>query len=383
MPTTPIYLDAHATTPCDPRVVEAMVPCFTRTFGNASSTSHAFGWEAEALVDQARERVAGLVEAEPGDLVFTSGATESNNLALRGVALAYARKGKHIVTTTIEHQAVLEPLRQLENEGWSVTRVGVGASGVVDPAALEGALTDQTVLISVMAANNEIGTRQPLGAIGALAHARGILFHCDAAQPLAWEALDANALQIDLLSLSAHKLHGPKGVGALWLRRRDPRVRIEPLLRGGGQERALRPGTLNVPGIVGFGRAAELAREERAADSTRIRALRDRLWQALQIGAAGVHLNGSLEQRLPNNLSVAFEGVEGEALIAAMRDVAISSGSACTSGLTGPSYVLKAIGLPDALALGTLRYGLHRFTTQEDVDYAASETLRALAELRG
>jgi cysteine desulfurase len=379
----PVYLDAHATTPCDPRVVEAMLPVLTEFFGNPHSRSHAFGWQAEALVEQARERVAALIGVTTEEIIFTSGATEANNLALKGVAEVYAAKGRHIITTAIEHSAILDPCRSLERHGFTVTYLTPPASGVLAPAQVAEALRPETILVSVMAANNEIGTLQPLAEIGALCKAHGVLFHTDAAQSLGYVATDVQACGIDLLSLSAHKFYGPKGVGALYVRRRDPRVRLAAQIEGGGQERGWRSGTLNVPGVVGLGRAAELAVAERAADATRLGALRDHLWAQLQAGLTDITLNGTLAPRLPNNLNVSFAGVDAESLLAGIAsEVAVSSGSACASSDFRPSHVLLALGVPEPLARAALRFGLHRFTTETEIDRAAETVIRVVSDLR-
>lgn len=379
----PIYLDAHATTPCDPRVAEAMLPVLTRQFGNPHSRSHAFGWEAEALAEQARQRVAALVGAEPEEIIFTSGATESNNLALKGAARVYAGKGRHIVTTAIEHSAILDPCRSLEREGFSVTYVTPPAGGVIEPEQIAEALRPETILVSVMAANNEVGSVQPLAEIGALCKARGVLFHTDAAQALAYEAIDVKACGVDMLSLSAHKFYGPKGAGALFVRRRGPRVRLAAQIEGGGQEGGLRSGTLNMPGIVGMGLAAQIAREERAADARRAGALRDRLERAILAGLPEVQVNGDPARRLPNNLNVSIAGVDGESLLTGLaREVAVSSGSACSSSDLRPSHVLLALGVAEPLARAALRFGLHRFTTSQEIDDAAAAVVRAARELR-
>ncbi|MDE3155093.1 MAG: IscS subfamily cysteine desulfurase [Acidobacteriota bacterium] len=376
----PVYLDYHATTPVDPRVVEAMLPYFTTTFGNPSSRSHPFGWAADEAVERARQQVADLLGAKLREIVFTSGATESNNLAIRGVA---ALKGRgHIITAATEHKAVLDPCRRLEQEGFRVTYLTVGPDGLVDPAAVERAIAEDTILISIMAANNEIGVLQPLAAIGRIARARGVVVHTDAVQAAGKVPFDVRALGVDLASVTAHKLYGPKGVGALYVRRGSPRLDLVPLCDGGGQERGLRPGTLNVPGIVGFGRAAEIARLEMAAEAERMRGQRDRLLDGLRDRVGHLRVNGSLTERLPNNLNVAFPGVEGEALQLGLKDVAVSSGSACTSASIEPSHVLKALGLPDDLARASLRFGLGRFTTDEEIAFATEAVATLVTRLR-
>jgi cysteine desulfurase len=378
---TAIYLDHHATTPCDPRVVEAMLPYFAREFGNAASRTHAFGWRAEQAVEQARGEVAALVGADPREIVFTSGATESNNLALLGVARAARPRRAHVVTSRIEHRAVLDPCRALEREGVRVTYLDVARDGRVDPAAVEAALEADTLLVSIMFANNEIGTLQPIEAIGRIARARGVLFHCDAAQAAGKVPVDVVRDSIDLLSLSAHKLYGPKGVGALYVRRR-PRIEIEPILHGGGHERGLRSGTLPVPLCVGFGAACAIAASERAGEAERLTALRERLRAALVAGVESVHLNGHGELRLPGNLNVSFDGVEAEALLAALPELALSSGSACTSAKKEPSHVLRALGLAPERSLGSIRIGLGRGTTEAEVDFAAGRIAVEVARLR-
>ena len=378
----PVYLDYHATTPVDPRALEAMLPYFTTAFGNAASRTHAFGWEADKAVERARQQLAALIGASAHEIVFTSGATESNNLAIKGVAASLRGRGNHIVTSVLEHKSVLDVCRHLESDGWQATRVPVDRDGRVDPAAVGAALTDRTVLVSIMAANNEIGTIQPLAAIGALARSRGVLFHTDAAQAAGKIPLDVQAAGIDLLSFTAHKMYGPKGVGALYVRRRALRTPLAPLFHGGGHERGIRSGTLNVPGIVGFGRAAELNAQEMPAESARLAALRDRLFERLSARLPGVGLNGPRDGRLPHNLNVHFTGVEGESILMAIDDIALSSGSACSSGRIQPSYVLKAIGMSDALAMASVRFGLGRFTTEADVDYAATKVASVISQLR-
>ncbi len=374
-------MDCHSTTPVDPRVVEAMLPYFTEHFGNAASRSHSFGWKAEEAVEEARERVARLVGATAREIVWTSGATESDNLAVKGVARFHAGKGRHLVTTAIEHKAVLDSMAAMAREGFEVTVLPVDRQGIVDPEAVRAAIRPDTVLVSVMHANNEVGTIQPVEAIGRITRERGVLFHTDAVQSLGRIPFDVESSNADLVSLSAHKMYGPKGVGALYVRRR-PRARLLPLIDGGGHERGYRSGTLNVPGIVGFGMAAEMARLEMPAEAPRLLALRERLRTAIQSGIDGVTVNGSLERRLPGNLNVSFAGVEGEALMIAMRDVAVSSGSACTSASLEPSYVLRAMGVPDDLAHSSLRFGLGRFNTGEEVDHAARLAVEKARKLR-
>jgi cysteine desulfurase len=377
-----IYLDNNATTRTDPRVVEAMLPYFTDHYGNAASLTHSFGQEADEAVERARRQVADLIGASPRDLVFTSGATESNNLALKGVASLYRPKGDHLITVATEHKAVLDPLRRLSREGWNLTVVPVDPYGRVTVEQVAQALTPRTILVSVMAANNEIGTLQPLAALGRLCKERGVLFHTDAAQAAGKIPLAVEEMGIDLLSLSAHKMYGPKGVGALYIRRRDPRVRLEPQMDGGGQERGLRSGTANVPGIVGFGVASELCRYEMASEAVRLTHLRERLRRGIQEQVSEVSLNGHPTERLPGNLNLSFAHVQGEALLMALRDVALSSGSACTTASVEPSYVLKALGLDDDLAHGSLRFGLGRFTTAEEVEIVIEEVVRTVHSLR-
>ncbi len=378
----PVYLDYHATTPVDPRVVEAMVPYFTETFGNAASRNHAFGWAARDAVEDARAQVAGLIGAHPRDIIFTSGATEADNLAITGVADASRSRGDHIVTCVTEHRAVLDTCRHLEERGLRVTYLPVGTDGRVSPDDVRAAVTERTILISVMTANNEIGVIQPVDAIGNIARTRGIAFHTDAVQAAGRIPFDVNAINADLASLSAHKMYGPKGVGALFVRRRNPAAAVAAQIHGGGHERGLRAGTLNVPGIVGFGKAAALCRAEMAAEAARTGGLRDRLLDALRRDRADVFVNGSLEHRLPHNLNVSFGGLEGEALLMAIDDIAVSSGSACTSASREPSHVLKAIGVPDDLSRASIRFGLGRFTTLAEIDYAAEKISSIVRRLR-
>lgn len=378
----PIYLDHHATTPVDPRVLSAMLPYFTEVFGNPGSRSHVFGWTAAEAVEDARAHLARLLGAERRELIFTSGATESNNLAIKGATALYRSRGRHLVTSQIEHPSVLAACERLEREGWAVTRVPVDRRGRVDPDSVADAMRADTVLVSVMLANHEIGTLQPVAEIARRAQAQGVLVHTDATQALGKIPVDVTALQVDLLSCSAHKCYGPKGVGALFVRRRHPALRLTPLLDGGGQERGLRSGTLNVPGIVGFGKAAELAGAELAEESDRLRRLRDRLHRRIVNQTDGVVLNGDETQRLPGNLHLSFDGVNGESILAEVRDVALSSGSACTSAQNQPSHVLRALGLEDALAEASIRFGLGRSTTEEEVDYAADQVVRGLRAVR-
>jgi cysteine desulfurase len=377
----PIYMDHHSTTPVDPRVLEVMLPFFTETFGNAASRSHSFGWKAEEAVEQAREEVARLIGATAREIVWTSGATESDNLAVKGVARFHATRGRHLVTTAIEHKAVLDSMAALAREGFEVTVLPVSGEGIVDPEAVRAALRPDTVLVSVMHANNEVGTVQPVEEIGRITREKGVLFHTDAVQSLGRIPFDVESANADLVSLSAHKMYGPKGVGALYVRRR-PRARLLAQIDGGGHERGTRSGTLNVPGIVGFGKAAALAREEMPVEAPRILALRERLRRAILSGLDRVVVNGSLSRRLPGNLNVSFEHVEGEALLIAMRDVAVSSGSACTSASLEPSYVLRAMGVRDDLAHASIRFGLGRFNTEEEVDHAARLVIEKARKLR-
>jgi cysteine desulfurase len=378
----PIYLDHNATTPIDPRVLARLQEVQRDHFGNPASTSHAFGWAAAKLVEDARAEVASLLGATPPEIVFTSGATEANNLALKGVAASYRGRGRHLVTTLFEHEAVLEPLAELEQDGWEVTHLPVGNDGVVDPAAVAAALRPDTVLVSMMAAQNEIGTLQPVAAVAEICKRHGALLHSDAAQAVGKIPLAAQTDGFDLLSLSAHKLYGPKGVGALYVRRRAPRVTLTPQQTGGGQENGLRAGTLNVPGIVGLGEACRLARVELAAEGERLTRLRERLWRALRTALDGVVLNGDPVRRLPGNLNVSFEGLESRRLLGALTGLAVSAGAACTSGGDGPSRVLSALGLPDDLARASLRVGIGRHTSEAEIDFAAERIVDAVRRLR-
>jgi len=378
----PIYMDNHATTPVDPRVLEVMLPYFTEHYGNAASRNHRFGWEAEAAVETARQQIAKLINASPKEIVFTSGATESDNLAIKGVARACRHKGNHIVTLPTEHKAVLDPCQHLEQEAFDVTCVPVGPDGRVDPDDVKRALRDETILVTVMEANNEIGVLQPMAEIGRPCRERAILFHTDAVQAVGKVPIDVEALGIDLLSISAHKIYGPKGVGALYVRGRNPAVELAPLIEGGGHERGMRSGTLNVPGIVGLGKACELCRQEMPEESGRLRALRDRLKEGIVSGLEGVSVNGSLEHRLPHNLNVGFSGIEGESLLVGMNDVAVSLGSACMSARREPSYVLKALGVSDERAQSSVRFGLGRFNTEEEVDYVINRVIETVTGLR-
>ena len=380
---TPIYLDNHATTPVDPRVLDTMLPYFSKSFGNAASKSHAFGWEAEAAIDQAREQVANLIGAASArEIIFTSGATESDNLAIKGVAQAYRHKGDHLVTCATEHKAVLDSCKVLEQQGFHVTYLPVTAGGFVEMSRLQGALTDKTILISIMAANNEIGTIQPVTEIGRIAKEKGILFHCDATQAVGKIPIDVEKMCIDLLSLTAHKMYGPKGVGALYVRSSKPRVKITPLIDGGGHERGMRSGTLNVPGIVGLGRACEVSKAEMGAEGERLTALRERLKRALLDRLDDVCINGDPVKRLPGNLNMSFAYIEGESLMMGLKEIAVSTGSACTSASLEPSYVLKAIGLEDSLAHASIRFGIGRFNTGDEIDYTVERVVEEVLRLR-
>jgi cysteine desulfurase len=378
----PIYMDYHATTPVDPRVVEAMLPYFTEKFGNAASRNHPFGWEAEEAVDKARKQVADLVGANAKEIVFTSGATESNNLAIKGVAEMYREKGNHIITAVTEHKAVIDTCKALEKNGYRVTYLPVQKDGLISLDDLRNAITDKTILITIMTANNEIGVVQPIAEIGAIAKEKAILFHTDAVQAAGKIPFSVTDLKVDLASLSAHKIYGPKGVGALYVRRRNPRVLLQAQIDGGGHERGMRSGTLNVPGIVGFGKAAELCRLEMASESVRLAGLRDRLNRKLHDGLDEIYINGSVEHRLPHNLNISFAYVEGESLLMGINDVAVSSGSACTSASLEPSYVLKALGAGDDLAHSSIRFGLGRWSTDEEVDYVADKLTKVVTKLR-
>lgn len=381
-PTSPIYLDNNASTRTDPRVLEAMLPWFCEDYGNAASRHHVFGRRAEAAVEEARGRVAALLNAQPREIVFTSGATESNNLAIKGVAALHRSRGDHLISVQTEHHAVLDPLRRLQREQFQVTFLPTDGTGRVTTGQVAVAMTARTILVSVMAANNEVGTLQPITEIGALCKERGVLFHTDAAQAAGKVPLDVEAMGIDLLSLSAHKLYGPKGVGALYMRRRQPTVRLEPMMDGGGHERGLRSGTLNVPGIVGLGRACELSQAEMAAEALRLSAWREQLRSEIMDRLDGVTLNGHPSERLPGNLNLSFAWLRGEALLMALRGLAVSSGSACTSANPEPSYVLRAMGVDDELALASLRFGLGRFTTSDEVQAAADEVVRVVRQVR-
>ena len=378
----PIYLDNNATTRTDPRVVDAIIPYFSNAYGNAASKSHPFGWVAEEAVDKARAQVASLIGADPREIVFTSGATESNNLAIKGIAEMYAEKGDHIITVVTEHKAVLDTCKHLEASGKSVTYLEVDATGLIDLDALKAAITDKTILISVMAANNEIGVLQPIREIGAICKERGIIFHTDATQAVGKIPFNVEELGIDLASFTAHKMYGPKGIGALYVRRRSPRVRLSAQIDGGGHERGFRSGTLNVTGIVGFGEAAALCEAEMAADAARLQALRDAMEARLLAEIPECQVNGNRENRLPGLLNISFGFVEGESLLMGLCDVALSSGSACTSASLEPSYVLKALGVGDELAHSSLRFGLGRFTLPEEVEWVTEKVISEVARLR-
>ena len=379
---TPIYMDNHATTKTDPRVVEAMLPYFSDVFGNAASRNHSFGWAAEQAVEHAREVIARAINADPKEIVFTSGATESNNLAIKGVAEMYAEKGNHIITCVTEHKAILDPCKKLERQGFDVTWLPVLPSGRIDLEALKAAITPKTILISIMHANNEIGVIQPVEEIGRIAEEHGILFHTDATQTVGKIPVDVQKQNIHLLSFSGHKIYGPKGVGILYVRRRKPRIRVTPILDGGGHERGMRSGTLNVTGIVGLGKAVELCMEEMESETKRLSTMRDYLRKKLFDNIPEIFENGDPAHKLPHSLNVSFTYVEGESLLMGIGDVAVSSGSACTSASLEPSYVLKSLGLGDELAHSSIRFGLGRFNTQEEVDYVADKLIHVVARLR-
>ncbi len=378
----PIYMDNHATTPLDPRVLEAMMPFLTTIFGNAASRNHSFGWEAEAAVEKAREQVARLIGATAKEIIFTSGATESNNLAIKGIAEMYRERGNHIITQATEHKATLDTCKRLEKYGYRVTYLPVKADGLIDIEDLKRAMDDKTILVTIMIANNEIGVVQPVAEIGKLCHEKGVLFHTDGVQAVGKIPVDVNAMNIDAMSLSGHKIYGPKGVGALYVRRRNPRVQISEQINGGGHERGMRSGTLNVPGIVGLGKACEIAREEMQSEATRLGALRDKLKAKLESNLDYIHVNGSMDHRLPGNLNMSFVYVEGESLLMGINDVAVSSGSACTSATLEPSYVLKALGLGDDVAHSSIRFGLGRFNSEAEVDYVADKVIDVVQKLR-
>ena len=378
----PVYMDYHATTPVDPRVLDAMLPYFNAQFGNAASRNHSFGWAAEEAVENARAQVAKLVGATPKEIIFTSGATESDNLAIKGIAEMYRERGNHIITQVTEHKAVLDTCKRLEKHGYTVTYLPVEKDGRINLDDLRRAITDKTILISIMYANNEIGVVQPIAEIGKIAKEKGVFFHVDGVQAAGKIPVDVNKDNVDLLAMSAHKMYGPKGVGALYVRRRNPRVQLTAIIDGGGHERGMRSGTLNVPGIVGFGKACELAMQEMPAESQRLRALRDRLNEKLHGKLDELYINGSMDHRLPHNLNISFAFVEGESLLMGINDVAVSSGSACTSATLEPSYVLKALGVGEDLAHTSIRFGLGRFNTEEEVDYVADRVVETVKRLR-
>ena len=377
----PIYMDNQATTPTDPRVVEAMLPYFTEVYGNAASRSHSFGWTAEKAVEHARDQVAALIGASGKEIVWTSGATESDNLAIKGAAEFNRDRGNHIITAAIEHKAVLDTCKRLEKDGFEVTYLPVEQDGRVSPAAVKAAMTDKTIVVSIMLANNEIGTVNPIEEIGAIVKERGAIFHTDAVQGVGKIPFDVNKARADLVSISAHKMYGPKGIGALYVRRK-PRVRITAQIDGGGHERGMRSGTLNVPAIVGFGKAAKICRTDMASEAARLTKLRDRLLAGIQAQVSDTFVNGSLEHRLPGNLNISFAYVEGEAMLMGLKDVAVSSGSACTSASLEPSYVLRAMGVTDDLAHSSIRFGLGRFTTAEEIDYTIRLVVEKVRKLR-
>jgi cysteine desulfurase len=380
----PIFMDSQSTTPVDPRVLEDMIPYFTEKFGHPASRNHPFGWEAEGGVDKAREQIAKLIGArDPKEVVFTSGGTEAINLALKGVAEMYREKGNHIVTTTIEQRATLDVCKRLERQGFEVTYVPVGREGLVDVEAVRAALTDKTILISIMFANNEIGTIQPVAELGKLAKEKGIIFHTDATQAAGKIPVDVEAMGIDLLSMTAHMLYGPKGVGALYVRRKSPRVRLAPMVDGGGHERGMRSGTVPVPLVVGFGKAAEICRDVMGEESKRLAALRDRLQEQIVSKVDEAYVNGHPDRRLPHNLNISFAYVEGESVLMGLnREAALASGSACTSATLEPSYVISALGVDSELAHSSIRFGLHRFSTEEEVDFVAQKTVEVIHRLR-
>ncbi len=378
----PIYLDYHATTPMDERMLEAMLPYFREHFGNAASRNHSFGWVAEEAVEKARKQIASLINASPKEIVFTSGATESNNLAIKGVAEMYAEKGNHIITAATEHKAVLDTCKRLEKRGCRVTYLPVRPDGLIDLDQLRDSITDKTILVSIMYGNNEIGTVQDIRTIGQICHEKGALFHTDATQAVGKIPVDVIADNIDLLSCTAHKMYGPKGVGALYVRRKNPRVQLTAQMDGGGHERGMRSGTLNVPGIVGFGKAAELCHQLMPEEMPRLERLRNKLKDDILAELDEVYINGTMERRLPHNLNMSFAYVEGESLLMGINDIAVSSGSACTSATLEPSYVLKALGAGDDLAHSSIRFGLGRFTTEEEIDYTIGKVVEVVKKLR-
>jgi cysteine desulfurase len=380
--TLPIYMDNHATTPVDPRVLEEMLPYFTDKFGNAASRNHSFGWAGEEAIETARERIAQLIGATAKEIIFTSGATESDNLAIKGVAEMYREKGNHIITAVTEHKAVLDTCKRLEKYGYRVTYLPVQKDGLVDLDELKRAMDDKTILVTIMAANNEIGVVQPIAEIGKLCHEKGVIFHTDATQYVGKVPMDVIKQNLDLVSISGHKMYGPKGVGALYVRRKNPRVQLAPLIDGGGHERGMRSGTLNVPGIAGLGKAAAICYEEMPQESCRMAGLRNRLRDKIMSRLDEVYINGSWEHRLPGNLNISFAYVEGESLLMGINDIAVSSGSACTSATLEPSYVLKALGTGDDLAHSSIRFGLGRFNTEAEVDYVANRVVETVQRLR-
>jgi cysteine desulfurase len=378
----PIYMDNHATTPTDPRVLEEMLPYFMEKFGNAASRNHSFGWAGEEGVETARERIAKLVGATTKEIIFTSGATESDNLAIKGVAEMYREKGNHIITAVTEHKAVLDTCKRLEKYGYRVTYMPVQKDGLIDLDDLKHTMDDKTILVTIMYANNEIGVIQPVTEIGKLCHERGVIFHTDATQAVGKVPVDVIKQNIDVMSISAHKMYGPKGVGALYVRRKNPRVQLSAIIDGGGHERGMRSGTLNVPGIVGLGKACALAQEELAQESCKLAGLRNRLRDRIMGRLDEVYINGSMEHRLPGNLNISFAYVEGESLLMGINDIAVSSGSACTSATLEPSYVLKALGTGDDLAHSSIRFGIGRFNTEAEVDYVADRVIETVERLR-
>ncbi len=378
----PIYMDNHATTPMDPRVLEEMLPYFMEKFGNAASRNHSFGWAGEEGVEAARERVAKLVGATPKEIIFTSGATESDNLAIKGVAEMYREKGNHIITAVTEHKAVLDTGKRLEKYGYRVTYLPVQKDGLIDLEDLKRALDDKAILVTIMAANNEIGVLQPIAEIGKLCHEKGVIFHSDATQAIGKIPIDVNKQNIDLMSISAHKMYGPKGVGALYVRRKNPRVQISAIIDGGGHERGMRSGTLNVPGIVGLGKACAIAAQDMAHEAAKLAGLREGLRHRIMSRLDETYINGSMEHRLPGNLNISFAYVEGESLLMGINDIAVSSGSACTSATLEPSYVLKALGAGDDLAHSSIRFGIGRFNTEAEVDYVADRVVETVERLR-
>lgn len=377
-----IYLDNNATTPCDPRVVEEMLPYFTEKFGNAASRNHEYGWEAEEGVEKARKQVADVIGADSKEIIFTSGATEANNIGIKGAAMMYGEPGKHIITQTTEHKATIDPCKWLEQQGFRVTFLEPDRDGLIDVQQIQDTMCDDTVLVSIMHGNNEIGTVQPIADIGKLCKDKGVIFHTDACQTYGKMPIDVQEMGIDLLSMSGHKIYGPKGVGALYVRRKRPRVRCEPIIHGGGHERGMRSGTLAVPSIVGLGKAAELCHQEMAEESKRIAAMRNRLWETIQSKIDEVYLNGHDTKRIPTNLNVSFAFVEGESLMMGFGEIAVSSGSACTSASLEPSYVLKALGVGDELAHSSIRFSFGRFNKEEEVDYVADKVVATVEHLR-